>query len=237
METETISPQTATSPVVVTGTSTLPTPHPYQQVINVLAAAFDHFNSVLLNGELTDTPIIAVLPRGRRSAYGWFVQDKWNDKSTKRPEINICAEHLNRPIANVLGTLLHEMSHQLNVQEGLRGVNRAGYHNKHFKQAAERSGLIATRLPNKGFACTTVGPTAQAAIEVFLQMENTSVFTDFERLESPTTNTSKPTCTIPCHSNDKTWFEKQANAERSTQKDLLSKLITHYTGTNVQPAV
>jgi hypothetical protein len=228
MEIETLNPQPPAPPVVVTGVSMLPTAHPYQQVINVLAAAFDHFNTVLLNGELTDTPIIAVLPRGRRAAYGWFIEDKWNDKNIKRPEINVSAEHLNRPITNVLGTLAHEMCHQLNAQNGLKDCNKAQYHNKHFKLAAERMGLVVTRVPNKGFACTTVGTTLQAAIDVFCQMENTSAFTDFERLESTTTNTYKPVCTIPCYHTDKNWFERQSLNEKLTQKDLLNRIIVQY---------
>jgi hypothetical protein len=228
MNTEQVIPQPPTSPVAVTGASMLPTAHPYQQVINVLASAFDHFNSVLLNGELTDTPIIAVLPRGRRAAYGWFVEDKWNDKGVKRPEINVSAEHLSRPIGNVLGTLAHEMAHMLNAQNGLKDCNKAQYHNKHFKTAAERLGLVVTRVPNKGFAMTTVGTTLQAAIDVFCQMENTSAFTDFERLESGVVNTYKPMCTIPAHPTDKNWFERESRNENLTQKDLLNKIVNHY---------
>ena len=204
------------------------TPHPYQQVVNILASAFDHFNSVLLNGELTETPIIAVMPRGRRAAYGWFVDQKWEDKGTRRPEINISAETLNRPIANVLGTLAHEMAHQLNAQNGVSDCNAAQYHNKHFKTAAERLGMNVTRLPGKGFAVTTVGTTLQAAIDTFCQMENTSVFVDFARTETGGRGIVKQVFSIPAHETDKLWFDAQSITTGMSKKDLLSQIITAY---------
>lgn len=204
------------------------TPHPYQQVVNILASAFDHFNSVLLNGELKETPIIAVMPRGRRAAYGWFVDEKWEDKGIRRPEINISAETLNRPIANVLGTLVHEMAHMLNAQNGISDCNAAQYHNKHFKTAAEKLGMIVTRMPGKGFAVTTVGPTLQAAIDTFCQMENTSVFVDFARTESNGRGITKQVFSIPAHETDKLWFDAESASSGMSKKDLLSQIISAY---------
>lgn len=228
--------QQTTPPVV-----NLPTPHPYQQVVNVLALAFDHFNAALLNGGLDETPIIAVMPRGRRAAYGWFCSEKWKDKGTKRPEINISAEYLNRPIENVFGTLIHEMAHMYNAQEGIKDCNAAQYHNKHFKAVAEQMGLVVTRVPGKGWAQTTVGTLAKAAIDTFCQTEDTTVFTDFERLGDGgggAGRTGVVICTVPVHAHDKAWIEAHAGscAPKMSQKDVVSMLIAHYEATQTATA-
>lgn len=138
--------------------------NPYKALINELNRAFHHFNKELANGELK-TPIINVLPRGRKKAYGWYFNESWAQGEARLNEICICAETLDRELDQVLETLIHEMAHLSNAQKGIKDCNAIQYHNREFKKAAEALGLIVERVQGKGFAKTVLGERAKAAIE------------------------------------------------------------------------
>lgn len=119
-----------------------------------LEKCFRLLNQDFFNGELP-TPIITVIPTPR--AYAHYVPyDIWNTKESQKREINIASGTLDRPLENILASLLHEMVHFyddviLNIQD----VSRKGqYHNKHFAQQAEQRGLIVTRSDKYGWAHT-----------------------------------------------------------------------------------
>lgn len=138
--------------------------NPYKALVSELNRAFHHFNKVLANGELK-TPIINVLPRGRKKAYGWFGSEMWSQGEGRIAEICICAETLDREVDQVLQTLIHEMAHLMNAQKGIKDCNAIQYHNREFKKAAEALGLTVERVQGKGFAKTILGPRATAAVE------------------------------------------------------------------------
>ena len=95
-----------------------------------LEKLYNKINADFFNGELT-APIITIQSTPR--AYGHYTMyDAWSVKGEGRREINIGAGTLDRPIENVVATLLHEMCHQysnevLNVQDC---SNHGIYHNK-----------------------------------------------------------------------------------------------------------
>ena len=80
-------------------------------------------------------------------------------------EINICADYLNRPYENICETLLHEMVHLYNAQNGVNDTCRAGtYHNLKFKKVAEEHGLLVTKNAKSGFCVTELSIAAKSFI-------------------------------------------------------------------------
>lgn len=71
-------------------------------------------------------------------------------------EIMISANYFPRGARAVLGTLLHETAHSLDLKNGIQGVTGEGYHNKKFKETAENLGLTITQAPRIGFSVTEV---------------------------------------------------------------------------------
>lgn len=115
------------------------------EVVKSLEELFQACNIRFYNGEL-EAPIITVSPDTTGGAYGWCTAWKaWeddHDPDSGYYEINICAEHLNRPFSETVVTMLHEMVHLYNLYAGVKDTSRGGtYHNKFFKAEAERRGL------------------------------------------------------------------------------------------------
>jgi len=75
-----------------------------------------------------------------------------------RYEINLIAEQLSRHVHLVAVTLLHEMVHLANSVHGIRDCSSHQYHNKHFKDEAERVWLHVDQVPKYGFAATKATP-------------------------------------------------------------------------------
>lgn len=81
-------------------------------------------------------------------------------------EINICAEHLARPFEQVAETLLHEMVHLYNLQIGVQDTSRGGtYHNKKYKEAAEKHGLTVEKDAKYGWTKTSLNDEAKAFVD------------------------------------------------------------------------
>ena len=119
-----------------------------------LEKLYNLLNTDFFNGEL-EPPVITIQSTPR--AYGHYtLVDMWDVKGEGRREINVGAGTLDRPIENVVATLLHEMCHQyndtiLNVQDCSRGGT---YHNKCFRDCAEAHGLTVTRSDKYGWSHT-----------------------------------------------------------------------------------
>lgn len=130
-------------------------------VIEELESLFSKFNTRFFAGKL-EQPVITVSPDTTRGAYGWCTGWKaWQDGTKEGGfyEINLCAEYLNRPFEETCCTLIHEMVHLWNLQEGVQDTSRSGtYHNKNFKTAAEAHGLIVEKTAKHGFSKNHPGP-------------------------------------------------------------------------------
>lgn len=73
-----------------------------------------------------------------------------------RHELNIAAGTLDRPIEEIVATVLHEMVHLANLQAGVRDCSRSGtYHNKRFKTTAEACDLRIEYDPRIGWSVTS----------------------------------------------------------------------------------
>ncbi len=115
---------------------------------------FRLINKDFFNDELP-TPVITVIPTSRAYAH-YTPWGAWECKDEYKREINISSAYLDRPIENIVASLIHEMVHMyndivLNVQDT---SNKGVYHSKVFKKEAEAHGLIVTRSEKYGWSHT-----------------------------------------------------------------------------------
>ena len=118
-----------------------------------LEKIFRAVNARYFNNELEE-PIITI--QSTPKAYGHVTVAKaWQRGDTTRHEMNIGAGTLDRPIENVVATILHECVHLWNLQNGVQDTSRGGqYHNKKFKAAAESRDLKISYDPRIGWSIT-----------------------------------------------------------------------------------
>ena len=120
-----------------------------------LEKLFNKLNEHFFDGQL-ETPVITIQSTPR--TYGHYtISPLWEVKDGAKHEINIGAGTLDRPLEEIIATLLHEMVHMyndtvLNVQD-CSGSSHM-YHNKQFKRTAETHGLIVTRSEKYGWSYT-----------------------------------------------------------------------------------
>lgn len=119
-----------------------------------LEKMFRALNRDFFEGKLEE-PIITIQSTPR--AYGHVTVAKiWQRKGESRHELNMGADTLNRPIEEVVATMVHEMVHLWNLAEGVQDCSRGGtYHNKRFKEEAERRGLHIEHHEKYGWTITS----------------------------------------------------------------------------------
>lgn len=118
-----------------------------------LEKIFRALNAKYFGGQLEE-PIITIQSTPR--AYGHVTVAKaWHKGTTTRHELNIGAGTLDRPIENVVATMLHECVHLWNMQQGIQDTSRGGaYHNKRFRDAATARDLDISYDPRIGWSIT-----------------------------------------------------------------------------------
>ena len=127
----------------------------YNRVAGYLNKIFDLLNVEFFENELS-RPTITIQSTPR--AYGHFSlrEDTWVSKLGGTHEINIRAGTLSRPIEEVVSTLLHEMVHYYNYERGIQDCSRGNtYHNRKFREEAERHGLIVEHSDKYGWSHTS----------------------------------------------------------------------------------
>src|SRR5690348_11098347 len=103
--------------------------------------------------------IIASGTDGKQARLGHHAPGRWNVAGEQYAEVMISGEGLRRTPNEVLGTLLHEAAHALAHERGIKDTSRQGrYHNKHFKNCAERLGLAVEHDQANGWSATTCPP-------------------------------------------------------------------------------
>lgn len=110
------------------------------RAVSRLEHMFNKINEDFFNNELP-IPIITVQSSPR--TYGHCTVAKvWKKKDGETYELNIAAEVLDYPIEEIVDTLAHEMIHIFCRENNIKEVSRGGvYHNKKFKELAEKIGL------------------------------------------------------------------------------------------------
>lgn len=122
-----------------------------------LEEAFDTLNQRFFESALS-RPAITI--QSTPGAHGHFTPyDAWDDSGLKLKEINLGAESLYRPMPNIVATLMHEMVHYWCYTQGIKDTSRGHtYHNKRFKEEAEKRGLIISSAPRIGYSVTHPTP-------------------------------------------------------------------------------
>ena len=128
----------------------------YNRVTQYLNKIFKAINAEYFEGDL-EMPTITI--QSTVGAYGHITTSKvWkNENGNASYELNISADYLNRPIENVVATLIHESVHLYCLQNGIKDTsNRGVYHNKRFKDIAENMGhLIIDKHETYGWTITS----------------------------------------------------------------------------------
>lgn len=144
----------------------------YNRVAGYLNKIFDLLNAEFFEGALS-RPTITI--QSTPKAYGHFSlrADTWTSKVGATHEINIGAGTLARPIEEVAATLLHEMVHYWNCENGIQDCSRGGtYHNRRFKDAAEAHGLTVQHSDKYGWSHTAP---SDALLDFVLENELTDI--------------------------------------------------------------
>lgn len=123
------------------------------RISDCLEKMYGQLNKDMFNGELEN---VFITVQSAPNSYGHVTCDKiWKVKDTFEYEMNISAEYLNRPIVDVVATLLHEMVHIYNQMHNIRDCSRGmTYHNKKFKEKAESVGLVLEHGSRVGWSIT-----------------------------------------------------------------------------------
>lgn len=119
-----------------------------------LEKIFRELNKDSFGGELEE-PIITI--QSTSGAYGHVTVAKtWKRKDDWRHELNISADYLQRPIENVVATMIHEMVHLYNIQHNIQDCSRGGtYHNRKFKEEAEKHMIHIEKHDKYGWTLTS----------------------------------------------------------------------------------
>jgi hypothetical protein len=113
----------------------------YQRVSNYLVKIFKAINEEYFDNEL-EIPTITI--QSSVGTYGHITTSKvWHTMDTSTYELNLSAYYLNRPIDEVVATLIHEATHLYCMQHGIKDTSNNGvYHNTRFKDVAENIGHL-----------------------------------------------------------------------------------------------
>lgn len=129
----------------------------YQRVTQYLVKVFKAINEEYFENSL-DLPTITI--QSTVGAYGHVsVQKLWHSNDISTHELNLSADYMNRPIENVVATLIHEACHLYALQNDIKDTSNNGvYHNKRFKQIAEDLGHLQIDRHEK-YGWTITSPT------------------------------------------------------------------------------
>lgn len=144
----------------------------YARAAGYLNRIFDLLNDRYFESTLSK-PVITIQSTPR--AYGHYtLYDAWSvDGDKGMRELNVGAGTMARPIENVVATLLHEMVHYWNDTHGIKDCSRGNsYHNKRFKELAEKCDLHIEHHPTYGWSITSP---SDALVEFCLENNLTEI--------------------------------------------------------------
>jgi hypothetical protein len=133
---------------------------------------FDLLNTEFFDNKL-ETPMIIIETKAKKNTLGtcssnpMWIKKQNEDKNTKY-EITLSAQYLNRTIDEIVTTLLHEMIHLYCATNKIQDTsNNCVYHNKKFKEEAEKRGLIISKEETIGWSETTLQDSTKELIKKF----------------------------------------------------------------------
>lgn len=134
------------------------------RAIGQLEKMYNTINADIFQGELP-IPIITVQSKPGTMGHT-TVARIWRKKDEQTFELNIAAEVLDYPIEETLDTLIHEMVHLYCREHDIKETSRNGvYHNKKFKEEAEKRGLTCYQTEKYGWNTTPGDNLIEYAIE------------------------------------------------------------------------
>lgn len=167
--------------------------------IQKLEKAFDLFNRTFYDGRLP-RPVIQFYADMKQRMNGFITVNKvWVGKDEERTyELTICANVADRNIVDLYGTLLHEMAHLYDMENGIKDVSNNGYyHNKFFAETAEAHGLEVRKEGRYGWCRTTPKEWTRAFIEKELAEDAMGMKYEIPpKRKSRTSNTYKHVCPV-----------------------------------------
>lgn len=101
--------------------------------------------------------LVTIQTRGKHRALGWVTSQKsWVNGNGEdlAYELNVAAESLARPVADIFNTIIHEMCHLVNIQRGVQDCTNSQRHNKKFKEICDKVGLYCEQMGRFGWAAT-----------------------------------------------------------------------------------
>lgn len=120
---------------------------PTRETYDRLQQACDHFNKALFEGTL---PNALITLQRRKGTYGYFASAKFqrdDGKAADEIALNPARFH-NRPLKEILATLVHEMVHLWQHHQGEPGRGR--YHNREWAEKMKSIGLQPTDTGSEG---------------------------------------------------------------------------------------
>lgn len=142
---------------------------PAGDISSELERAYCFFAERFFGGVLSKNLAIILTRTGRRTLKGFYCPRLWTDGTRRVGQVAIDVSTLAEGVAAVLGTLLHEMVHLRNEQFGITDCHsRNQYHNRHFRDLAEVSGLsCGKRHVRLGYGMTCLNEQGRQAITDF----------------------------------------------------------------------
>jgi hypothetical protein len=126
------------------------------EALSLITKAMEKAHQIIK--EETGAPSATILiTRNLKNAKAHFTPyTPWKNGDITFNEIAFNAEYFNDGAVNVLRSLLHEVAHSLNWQNGIKDCSSNQYHNKNFALTAEALGLKTEKAPKIGFTATGI---------------------------------------------------------------------------------
>jgi len=157
---------------------------------------------------LNSLDVVPIIQTGgqRSNCLGWTasIDEKgfgkgWNVDGKLACELTLVAEKLDRPLPEVLETIVHEMVHVICAAQGIKDCSAGGRHNKEFMAMARNMGLHVETVTDdkgnekplnksRGFTDTSLTPELEA--QIFEEFKpDASAFNMFRVVNRPESKT------------------------------------------------
>lgn len=143
------------------------------RAVGQLEKMFSHINQDLFDGVLP-VPIITI--QSKPGTWGHMSRSRvWRRKDEETYEMNIAAEAADGPIEELIDTIIHEGVHLYCNINGIKDTSRGGgYHNKRFKEEAEKR-LLKCVYTGAAYGWNTQGTGNDTLIEYALSKDWTEL--------------------------------------------------------------
>jgi hypothetical protein len=168
------------------------------EALSTLTIALEKAHNIIK--EETGAPRATILVtrdlKGRKGHFTHF--QPWHANGEAFHEIAFNLEHFTTA-EELLSTLVHEVAHSLNYQNGIQDTSANQYHNAKFKTQAEALGLKTLEIKGKGHASTELTELGakrwKKALNILRQaLELTAIGEGTAKPKGRNTNLLKATC-------------------------------------------